>query len=143
MGEGTAIIWPKRLLADPGAGFICSRAVRRSCLRRQVVLTHCGFGRGYGVKLRLVRLKEGLINLCELEGRQGFVSQAVLGHGDPLCLLAEGKSCTRKSYRANRGASKHALCWFISLFNCKLSVWERRVVWCGHTSCHHGLKFGP
>lgn len=49
------------------------------------------------MKLRLVRLKEGLINLCELEGRQGFVSQAVLGRGDPLCLLAEGKYCTRKS----------------------------------------------
>lgn len=42
-------------------------------------------------------MKEELINLSKVEGRQGCVSQAVLGHGDPSLphglsfLTAEGK----------------------------------------------------
>lgn len=142
------LMLPKCLLADPGTYFICSKAMHQSCLNRQVLLTHSRFTGGYVTKMKDYEMKEELINLPEVEGRQGSVSQAV--HGDPSLpcglsfLTAEAKYCRNKSHRADFGASKCWPWWFISLFNCKLPVSESKSAQHGHTSClkfhHHSYR---
>lgn len=138
------LILPKCPLADPGTCFVCSEPMHQSFLSRQVLLTHSGFRGGYGAKMKDYEMEEELINLSEVEGRQGCVSQAVLGHGDPSLphvlsfLTIESKYCRNKSHRADFRASKCWLWWLVSLFNCKLPSSEKKSVQCGHTSC---LKF--
>lgn len=100
-------------LADPGTCIICSSAMHQSCLNRQVLLTHSRSRGGFVAKMKYYEMKEGLVNLSEMKGRQGCVPQVVQGRGDlslprglPL-LTAAGKCCRNRSPRAEFRASKY------------------------------------
>lgn len=98
--------------ADPGTCIICSNAMQ-SRLNRQVLLTHSRFRGGYVAKMKDYEMKEELVNLSEMKGRQGCVPQAVQGRGDPplprgpSLLTAAGKCCRNKSPRDKFRASNY------------------------------------
>lgn len=60
-------------LADPRPCTISSSAMHQSCLNRQALLTHGRFRGGYVAKMKDYEMKEELINLSEMKGRQGCV----------------------------------------------------------------------
>lgn len=102
-GEGEMASVASMPLADPATSTISPSAMHQSYLNRHVLMAHSRFRGGYVAEMRDCEMKEELVNLSEMKGRQGCVPQAVQGRGDPplprgLSLLAAaGKCCRNKS----------------------------------------------
>lgn len=115
-GAGPSLLWAgvrgemasvaSMPLADPGTCTISSSAMHHSCLNRQVLMAHSRFRGGYVAEMRDCEMKEELVNLSEMKGRQGCVPQAVQGHGDPPLprgLLLQANAVEIKAPQPNSG----------------------------------------